>query len=267
MRNWIGAKHAHSTGSRKLPPSASSTAAHPLLPIGTAAASDEGAPLGVLDLWNGHPPDTTALTFDGRRVISEAVPGAWWQAVLDDEPELYTAYAEAARRLVDRGAVAISSSCGFTVRYQEAVAAAVKVPVSTGSLLFAPTVIRHLPPQAKLGVLTAHETYVGTDLLGVLRDPAERARVVVDGISGSLLVKGELMCPTMDLGTDEDTERHLTAAVHRLRAAHPDIGAFIFECSEFPRAAPKLRRITGLPIYDHHTSRRLMLGAMMNDAA
>ncbi|RWF80009.1 MAG: hypothetical protein EOQ36_33265 [Mesorhizobium sp.] len=253
------------TSHRSLPHLASSAVALPLLPIGTARASEKAGPLGVLDLWNGHPPGTTPQTFDGRPVISEAVPGAWWQAVLDDEPGLYSAYAEAARRLVDRGAVAISSGCGFTVRYQEAVAAAVKVPVSTGSLLFAPTVIRHLPPQTKLGVLTAHEKYVGTDLLGVLHDPAERARVVVDGISGSLLVKGELMCPTVELGTDEDTERHLTAAVHRLRAAHPDIGAFIFECSEFPRPAPKLRRMTGLPIYDHHTSRRLMLGAMMND--
>lgn len=79
------------------------------------------------------------------------------------------------------------------------------------------------------------------------------------------MVKGELMCPTMELGTDEDTECHLTAAVHRLRAAHQDIGAFIFECSEFPRPARKLRRMTGLPIYDHHTSRRLMLGPKIND--
>ncbi|MER8383107.1 hypothetical protein [Mesorhizobium sp. M1399] len=182
---------------------------------------------------------------------------------MDDEPGLYRAYADAARRLVDRGAIAISSACGYTVRYQEAVAAAVKVPVAAGSLLLAPTVIRHLPPEAKLGVVVANEKYVGTDLLGTIRDPEERARVAVDGISASILVESELKRPTgMAPIPDSDTERHLTDAVQRLLAAQPHIGAFIFECTEFPKFAPKLRRLTGLPIYDHITSRGIMLEAM-----
>ncbi|WP_143749117.1 hypothetical protein [Mesorhizobium sp. WSM3868] len=181
---------------------------------------------------------------------------------MDDEPGLYGAYAEAARRLVDRGAVAISSACGYTVRYQEAVAAAVKVPVATGSLLLAPTVIRHLPPKAKLGIVVANEKYVGTDLLGIIRDPEERARIAVDGISDSMLVESELKRPTgMAPIPDSDTERHLTDAVQRLLAAQ-HIGAFIFECNVFPKFAPKLRHMTGLPIYDHMTSWRIMLEAM-----
>lgn len=224
---------------------------------------DTGKPIGILCLWNGHPDSPRPHTFDGRSVIYEQVRGAWWQALMDDEPGLYPAYAEAARRLADRGAVAISSACGYTVRYQEAVAAAVKVPVATGSLLLAPTVIRHLPPKAKLGVVVAHEKYVGTDLLGTVRDPEERARVAVDGISGSMLVESELKRPTgMAPIPDSDTERHLTGAVQRLLAAQPHVGAFIFECTEFPKFAPKLRQMTGLPIYDHITSWRIMLEAM-----
>ncbi|BCH12556.1 hypothetical protein MesoLj131c_68140 (plasmid) [Mesorhizobium sp. 131-3-5] len=103
----------------------------------------------------------------------------------------------------------------------------------TGSLLLAAAVIRHLPPGAKLGVVVAHEKYVGTDLLGIVQAHEDRARIVVDGISGSMLVTNELKRPT---GTwpipDSDTEHHLTEAVQRLRAAHPGIGALIFECSE-----------------------------------
>lgn len=221
------------------------------------------APIGILCLWNGHLDSPRPQTFDGRPVIYEQVQGAWWQALMDDVPGLYGAYAEAARRLVDRGAVAISSGCGYTVRYQEAIAAAVKVPVATGSLLLAPTVIRHLPPKAQLGVVVAHEKYVGTDLLGIVRDPEERARVAVDGISGSMLVESELKRPTgMAPLPDSDTERHLTDAVRRLCTAQPHIGAFIFECTEFPKFAPKLRHMTRLPIYDHITSFRIMLEAM-----
>lgn len=224
---------------------------------------DTAGPIGILCLWDGHPDSPRPQTFDGHPVLYEKVPGAWWQALMDDEPGLYSAYAEAARRLVDRGAVAISSRCGYTARYQEAVAAAVKVPVATGSLLLAPTVIRHLPPKAKLGVVVAHEKYVGTDLLGIVRHSEERARVAVDGISGSMLVESELKRPTgMAPIPDSDTERHLTDAVQRLRAAQPHIGAFIFECTEFPKFAPKLRHLTGLPIYDHVTSWRIMLEAM-----
>ncbi|TIW21427.1 MAG: hypothetical protein E5V81_12595, partial [Mesorhizobium sp.] len=156
--------------------------------IDPAQASATALPIGILSLWDGHPTSSELQTLDGRPVICEKVPGAWWRALLDDDPDLYCAYAEAARRLVDCGATAISSDCGYTARYQEAIAAAVKVPVSTGSLLLAPTVIRHLPPRAKLGVVVAHEKYMGTDLLGIIRAPEERARVVVDGISGSMLV-------------------------------------------------------------------------------
>ncbi|MER9612905.1 hypothetical protein NKI91_30490 [Mesorhizobium sp. M0312] len=227
---------------------------------------DTAGPTGILCLWNGHPDFPRPQTFDGRPVIYEYVPGAWYQAVLDDEPGLYGAYAEAARRLVDRGAVAISSGCGYTVRYQEAIAAEVKVPVATGSLLLAPTVIRRLPPKAKLGVVVAHEKYIGTDLLGIICDPEERARVAVDGISGSMLVESELKRPTgMAPLPDSDTERHLTDAVQRLCAAQPHIGAFIFECTEFPKFAPKLRQLTGLPIYDHKTNWRIMLETMTLD--
>ncbi|RUU25957.1 hypothetical protein [Mesorhizobium sp. M6A.T.Ce.TU.016.01.1.1] len=229
----------------------------------TTRSSDTGGPIGVLDLWDGRPPHSIPETLYGRPVISEKVPGAWWQALLDDDPRLYTAYTEAACRLVDRGAVAISSGCGYTVRYQEAVATAVNVPVATGSLLLAPMVIRHLARKAKLGVVVAHEKYVETDLLGIVCDPADRERVVVGGISRSMLVASELKRPP---GTapipDSDTERHLIDTVRQLRAAHPDIGAFIFECTALPQFAPKLRRMTGLPIYDHDTARRLVLEAI-----
>ncbi|MER9883191.1 hypothetical protein [Mesorhizobium sp. M0118] len=233
------------------------------LTIDTANASATAGPIGILSLWDGHSTDSGSQTFDGRPVVSEKVPDAWWQALLDDDPGLYGAYAEAARRLVDRGAAAISSGCGYTARYQEAIAAAVEVPVSTGSLLLAPAVIRHLPPGAKLGVVVAHEKYVGADLLGIVHAPEERARIVVDGISGSMLVVSELKRPTGTAPIPDSDNKALLhgrcAAAPRCASGHRRTHLRMLRASKF---APKLRRMTGLPIYDHDTSRRILLAAI-----
>ncbi|XSC42611.1 hypothetical protein ACF1BQ_030315 [Bradyrhizobium sp. RDT10] len=74
--------------------------------------------------------------------------------VVRGDPSLEPAYIAAARRLVERGAIAIHSTCGFAVRYQRAVAAAVNVPVAMSSLLLLPALLRQLPPSAKIAVLT-----------------------------------------------------------------------------------------------------------------
>ncbi|WP_245265843.1 hypothetical protein [Mesorhizobium sp. LNJC394B00] len=113
-------------------------------------------------------------TFDFP-IITETVPEAWADRVIPGDPALEPAYIAAARRLVERGAVAISGDCGFTIRYQAAVASSVKVPVAMSSLLLVPMLLRQLPATAKLAVLTADSTHCGEDLLDV-DDPAEGQR-------------------------------------------------------------------------------------------
>lgn len=47
-------------------------------------------------------------------VISETIEGAWVENVVRGDSSLERPYIVATRRLVDRGAVAITSDCGFT---------------------------------------------------------------------------------------------------------------------------------------------------------
>ena len=133
--------------------------------------------LGVLLLERGLPPGAprpaplpgsimNAATFDFP-VISETVAGAWVENVVRGDPALEPAYIAAARQLVERGAIAISSNCGFSIRHQPAVAASVNVPVVMSSLLLLPALLRQLPRISKIAVLTYESAHCSEDLLGI----------------------------------------------------------------------------------------------------
>jgi hypothetical protein len=186
-------------------------------------------------------------TFDFP-TITETVAGAWVENVVRGDPALEPAFIAAARRLVEQGASAISSTCGFSIRHQPIVAASVDVPVVMSSLLLLPVLLRQLPRRGKIAVLTYDSTHLSEDLLGV-DDPAERARIVIGGIEGGKFWHDELKrpAPPTDVAA---IETDVAACIARLRGAHPEIAAILFECAAFPTVASKIRGIARLPVYD-----------------
>ncbi|MCK1467203.1 hypothetical protein [Bradyrhizobium sp. CW10] len=227
--------------------------------------------LGILHLERGLAPDArppkplsgsilNPATFDFS-VIVETVAGAWVENVVRGDPALEPAYVAAARRLVERGAVALSSTCGFSVRHQAAVAASVHVPVAMSSLLLLPTLLRQLPSRAKIAVLTYDSTCLGEDLLCV-DDAIHRARIVIGGIEGGKYWHDELKRPPPP--TDAAAiETDVAACVARLRAAHPEIAVLLFECAGFPVVAAAIRRISHLPVYDITNLCRLTMASVV----
>lgn len=237
---------------------------------GSPMTSQTQASLGILNLERGLPPGEplrgprpgslmNPATHDFP-VIAETVEGAWADIVIRGDPRLEAPCVAAAQRLVERGAIAISSNCGFFIRHQAAVAASVKVPVVLSSLLLLPALLRQLPKAAKLAVLTADSTHLGQELLGV-DNPAERARIVIGGTEGGELWKNEMMRPPPFTDT-VSIENDVTACVDRLRGAHPEIAAILFECTGFPIVAPAVRAFTKLPIYDITTLCRLTIDSI-----
>lgn len=225
--------------------------------------------LGILLLECGLPPDAprpmplpgsmmASTTYDFP-VISETVAGAWAENVIRGDPALEPVYIAAAQRLVERGAVAISSDCGFSIRHQAAVAASVNVPVAMSSLLLLPALLRQLPRPTKIAVVTADSRHLGEDLL--VDDPVERARVVIGGIEGGKLWHNEMKRPPAP--TDVATiKAEFAACVARLGATHPEIAAFLFECTTFSLVASSIRRATKLPVYDITTLCRMTLASV-----
>ncbi|WFU62623.1 hypothetical protein [Bradyrhizobium brasilense] len=225
--------------------------------------------LGILNLEQGVAPgaplraprahsilNPTSYDFP---VILETVAGAWAEIVIRGDPALEPAYISAAQRLVERGAVVITANCGFSIRHQAAVAASVKIPVVTSSLLLLPTLLRQEPKAAKIAVLTADSSHLSEDLLGV--DPGDRTRVVIGGIEGGEMWQNEMKRPPPQTEVDV-IEREVTTCVARLRNEHPEIAAILFECTAFPLVAPTMRRTTKLPIYDITSLCRLTLASV-----
>ncbi|WP_225156150.1 MULTISPECIES: hypothetical protein [unclassified Bradyrhizobium] len=110
-----------------------------------------------------------------------------------------------------RSAVAFSSTRWFSIRHQ-AVASFVNAPVMISSVLLLPALLRQLPRDAKIPVLTYDSTYCAEDLFRT-GDPAERTRVVIGSAEGGKLWYSE---PTLiDVAT---FETDVVACVYVLRS-------------------------------------------------
>ncbi|MEY9981551.1 hypothetical protein ABH995_000888 [Bradyrhizobium yuanmingense] len=193
--------------------------------------------------------------------ITETVAGAWVENVVRGDPTLEPAYIAAARQLVARGAGALSSTCGFSIRHQSAVAASVSVPVVMSSLLLLPALLRQVQPRGKIAVVTYDSRHCGEDLIGI-RDAADRARVVIGGIEGGKYWRDELKRPPPP--TDVAAmEADVAACIARLRTLHPEIATVLLECAGFPIVAPNIRRVLGLPIYDITSLCRITMAALV----
>lgn len=221
-------------------------------------ASQTPRSLGILHLERGLAPGAKPPTpvpgsmlnpasFEFPTIV-ETVAGAWVENVVRGDPALEPAFIDAARRLVERGAVAVSSTCGFSVRHQAAVAASVNVPVVMSSLLMLPALLRQLPPLGKIAVLTYDSAHCSEDLLGI-NDPHERQKIVIGGIEGGKFWHDEMKrpAPPTDVAA---IESDVAACIARLVAEHPHIATILFECAAFPAVAPAIRRISKLPVYD-----------------
>src|ERR671922_1618717 len=78
---------------------------------------------------------------------------------------LLDAFVDGARALEREGVGAVTTNCGFLVKYQRELAASVAVPVFTSSLLLVPLVHRMLPPGRRVGLMTVNAASLGPEHL------------------------------------------------------------------------------------------------------
>jgi Asp/Glu/hydantoin racemase len=170
---------------------------------------------------------------------------------------LVAAFVAAGRELVEEGATLITTSCGFLVTVQKALAEALPVPVVTSSLMQVPALQAALPPGRRVGVITFDSRCLTARHLAAAGAPADTPVVgLEDGGELHRVIAGDL--PRLDARA---AEADLLAAGAALKAAHPDLGAVVLECTNLPPYRAALAKSLDLPVRDLVTLLRARLAS------
>jgi len=183
-------------------------------------------------------------------VLFEIVRGATVDKVVPAKaPPLIEDFVAAGERLIARGANAITTGCGFLVLNQAELAARLKAPVATSALLLIPSLLRLLPAGKRLGVLTFSARDLTPAHVAAAGAPPDTP---VEGVEpGGVFQKAIYEQPCDDSVSAREAE--VVAAAQRLVSRHPDIGAILFECTNFPPHRAAVEKATSLPVYDVFT--------------
>lgn len=161
---------------------------------------------------------------------------------------LLAAFIDGARQLEREGVGAVTTNCGFLVKFQREMAAAVRVPVFTSSLLLIPIVHRMLAPSRSIGVMTVNASTLTPDHLAAAGVTSETT-VRVAGLETEKEFTRVLLGDELELDVEAARAEHVRVA-RRLVADHPDVGAVILECTNMPPYAGDIQEATGLPVFD-----------------
>ena len=222
--------------------------------IARGGKSVYGAPLGILmlearfpripgDMGNAHTWPFPVLF----RVVRGATPE---RVVLQGARGLLPDFIAAAEELVALGAEAITTNCGFLSLFQRELAAAVRVPVATSSLMQVPWVQATLPPGRRVGVLTVNRAGLTPAHLAAAGVPLDTPIVGTEG--GREFFRVLIRAEAVDLDVAL-AEQDILDAGRTLVAAHPEVGAIVLECTNMPPYAAALRAALGLPVFDIHS--------------
>ena len=187
-------------------------------------------------------------------LLCRQVPGARVDNVVAGEAAMERAFVEATKDIVREGAVAVTTTCGFAIRYQRAMAEAVPVPVAASSLLLLPYLAAAI--KGRIGIITFDARFLAPELLALAGATATDS-VAVAGIEGSL--SWEAMSRTSNDYTVPQMTEDVLRTIGALRARYPEIAALLFECAGFPVVSRNVRAATGLPVYDVVTSANLLM--------
>ena len=210
-----------------------------------------GAPLGVLMLSARFPRILGDMGHAGTwpfPVLYRVVPGASPErVVLEGARGMLPAFQDAAAELVAMGAEAITTNCGFLSLFQAELAAHVRVPVATSSLMQVPAVQATLPPGRRVGVVTISAATLSAEHLAKAGAAPDTPVVGVDpaGELYRVLIGGHWHA----LDTDK-AERDVITAGRTLLSRHSGIGAVVLECTNMPPYAAALQDAIGLPVFD-----------------
>lgn len=195
----------------------------------------------MLDTQFPRPPGDVGHSGSWRMPVRYArVKGATPDRIVRaSEAALLAPFVDAGLRLVGDGARALTTSCGFLVRWQSALQGALPVPVWTSALLA-------LPELEMPGVLTVDGASLGAAELAAA---GAAPGTPVQGLKPGCHLQDALLNNRPLLNTGQAREDTVQAAM-ALVNQHPQVRSIVLECTNLPPYAADVAEATGRPV--HH---------------
>lgn len=191
-------------------------------------------------------------------VLIERVSGAFAQPVVSGRFNDVRPFIAAGRRLVEHGACAIATTCGFLVRHQQRLQNEFTVPVLTSTLTQFARLQAELGPDRSVAILTIDAGALDSSLRAIASIPDE---ALVFALPRHSHFVAAILDASVALNTVRAEHEWVTLAEACLRD-HPCVGLWLFECANMPPYAAAVARATRLPVYD-----ALTLGRGLYEAA
>ena len=234
------------------------------MPIIKGGRGNYGEAVGILTLdtvFPRIPGDVgNATTFDFPVRFSVVRGASPKRVVHEQDPALLKPFVEAAQELEAAGCRAITTTCGFLALFQKEMAAAVGVPLFTSSLLQVPIVYRMLKPGQVIAILTAHSDAMNPRVL-----EAVGADGVPHVVGGSQVAPDfyNVFVQNRDWIDTDQCESQLVALATGMIEAHPQIGAFVCEGTNFSSWGRAIQQATRRPFFDIVTMTRWVYDAVV----
>lgn len=209
-----------------------------------------GFPIGLLVLDTRHRLVLGNLQNAGTfpyPILYHVVRDVSGAELMSGDPHAAAPIIAGARALEQSGIQLIAGACGSFANYQRQVASAVQVPVFMSILLEVPLLLRSLPPSKKLGIMFASAssfTQRVRDQCGI----ESTERIVVVGADD--IAAFQPIIQQMGELDDAALEAGLVRLAEQTLAQHPEIGAWLLQCSDFPPYARAVAAATQLPAFD-----------------
>ncbi len=173
-------------------------------------------------------------------------------------PALLAAFCDAARSLESEGAVALTSTCGFLITAQQAIASSVRIPVMVSALTLFP-LVRAIHGEKPIGILTASSEQLGSKVLDAAGIVPGQARIAglqdVEAFAACFLAPKQQQCISLDRQAIEEA---VVAKATALCHDNPELSAILLECGNLPPYAESIRTATGKPVYSILDGARLI---------
>jgi len=229
----------------------------------------ENGSLGIIRLDYDYPPspgDIDSPDSFGYDVHYRVVPGFTFAMCQSGKmtPEVEKEFIEAIKYFEAKGVSGITGDCGFMMFFQELARKHTAKPVFMSSLAQLPAVTCAYHKNELIAIFTAN----GKKLLpmrSLIKDECgvdtEESRYIIVGCENVPGFEAVANGTKVDIAK---TTPGIVAKAQEVIKQHPQIRAFMFECTELPPYSDAVRAATGLPVYDAITSCNNMM-AGFND--